>query len=512
VIYLIVTLALGCPLLEWIVWRSANRGLDAAIRDWRSRAMAFGFLSDSRDVATQYLEMAIHASLGYALLRRITGLAPLLGVIVTAVSLATTSTSADDGSGAVGGVAVLVALRPVFWGVVLGAALSIANQLLVVKFDSALRARVREAVEEVPADRFAGLRNVLGTFPEELRQILAALATSQQAIHEFQRRTTDEMGRILTRVRDAVHELADSATRSGEKLRESAASHFDQVKVTTREFGKTVGQMSEIVEKSNAHLDGVLSAASDQLGDAQRALAKSMQEIQVEAAKAVGRLERQSEVLQRGTEEALVSIRKAVDDSLKQHNDALQTVLEDRVRESTTALEGFKSLMRTSMDASEQAVLSATGDLSAAASGLGGLASSISSLEQQIRDSGSRSEAGAAAAASLAKELAGLGVSVATTQKSLQAMTDSVAGRHAEWAKRVDASEGKLDSVASRLADGILSVQREVEALSASIRSLAERNSGLSEQMKAVAAKLAELQSVLKDSEKRRGWGIFGGR
>jgi uncharacterized phage infection (PIP) family protein YhgE len=512
VIYLIVTLALGCPLLEWFVWRWANRGLDAAIRDWHRRAMAFGFSSESRDVATQHLEAAIHASLGYALLRRITGLAPLFGVIVSAGALAITSTSTDDGSGAGGGGAVLVALRPVFWGVVLGAALSIANQLLVVMFDSALRARVREAVEEVPADRFAGLRNVLGTFPEELRQILAALAASQQAIHEVQRKTTDEMGLILTRVSGAVHELADSATRSGEKLRESAASHFDQVKVTTREFGKTVGQMSEIVEKSNAHVGGVLSAASDQLGDAQRALAKSMQDIQVEAAKAVGRLEKQSEVLQRGTEETLLSIRKAVDDSLKQSNLALQTVLADHVRESTTAVEGFKSLMCTSMDASEQAVRSATGDLSAAASGLSGLASSISSLEQQIRETGSRSEAGVAAAASLGKALTGLGESVATSQKSLQAVTESTATRHAEWAKRVDAYEGRLDSVASRLADGILSVQRGVETLSASTKSLSERNSGLSEQVKLATAKIAELQVELKESEKRRGWGIFGGR
>lgn len=511
-IYLTVTLAFACVILEWRIYRWANLELDAAIRDWHRRAMAFGFSSESKDVATQQLESAIHASQGYALLRRITGLAPLFGVIFTAVSLSITSTNADDGSGSGGGVAVLVALRPVFWGVVLGAALSIANQLLVVKFDAALRARVQDAVERVPEDRFAGIRDVLGTFPEELRQILAALTASQKAVHEFQRKTTEEMGLILTRVSGAVHELADSATKSGKKLRESAASHFDQVKLTTKEFGKTVGQMSEIVEKSNAHVGGVLSAASDQLGDAQRALAKSMQDIQVEAAKAVGRLEKQSEVLQRGTEEALLSIRKAVDDSLKQHNVALLTVLEDRVRESTTTVEGFKSLMRTSMDASEQAVRSATADLSAAASGLGGLATSISSLERQIRDSGSQLEAGSVAAASLGRELSGLGAGVETTKKSLQTVTESVAARHAEWAKRVEASEGRLDSVASRLADGILSVQREVEALSACTKSLAERNSGLSEQMKAATVKLAELQVELKESEKRRGWGIFGGR
>ncbi len=511
-IYLTVALAFACAFFEWRIYRWANLELDAAIRDWHRRAMAFAFSSESKDVATQHLESAIHASQGYALLRRITGLAPLFGVIFTAVSLSITSTNADDGSGAAGGVAVLVALRPVFWGVVLGAALSIANQLLVVKFDSALRARVRDAVETVPGDRFAGIRDVLGTFPEELRQILAALAASQQAVHEFQRKTTDEMGLILTRVSGAVHELADSAAMSGEKLRESAASHFDQVKLTTKDFGKTIGRMSEIVEKSNGHLGGVLSAASDQLSDAQRALAKSMQDMQVEAARAVGRLEKQSVVLQRGTEEVFVVIRKAVDDSLKHHNLELLKVLEDRIRESTDVVDGFKSLMRTSMEASEQAVRGATGDLSAAASGLGGLATSISSLERQIRDSGSQSEAGAAAAASLGRELSGLGASFVATQKSLQTVTESVAARHAEWGKRVEASEGRLDSIASRLADGILSVQREVEALSACTKSLAERNSDLSEQMKAATVKLAELQTELKESEKRRGWGIFGGR
>jgi chromosome segregation ATPase len=511
-IYFAAVLTIACVFVEWRVYRRAQQDLEAAIREWHRRAMAFGFSSESRDVASQHLESAIHASQGYALLRRITGLAPLFGVIFTGIALSITSMSAEDDPSAIGGLGVLVALRPVFWGVVLGAALAIVNQLLVVRFESAHCTRVRDAVDGVPADRFASIRDVLGTFPEELKQILAALSSSQQTVYEFQRKTTEEMGLILTRVSGAVHELADSATKSGEKLRESAASHFDQVKVTTKEFGKTIGQMSEIVEKSNAHVGGVLSAASDQLADAQRALAKSMQDIQVEAARAVGRLEKQSEVLQRGTEEALLAIRTAVDDSLKQHNLELQNVLEDRVRESTTVAEGFKALMRTSLDASEQAVRSATGDLSTAASGLGGLASSISSLERQIRDSGSQSESGAAAAASLGKELAGLGVSVATTQKSLQSVTESVTARHAEWAKRVDASEGRLDSVASRLADGILSVQREVETLSACTKSLAERNSGLAEQIKAATAKLAELQAELKESDKRRGWSIFGGR
>lgn len=511
-IYLTVILAIACALVEWRVYRWANADLDVAIRDWHHRAMAFGFSSELRDVASQHLESAIQASQGYALLRRITGLAPLFGVIFTAVALSVTSTNADDGSGTGGGVAVLEALRPVFWGVVLGAALSIANQLLVVKFDSELRARVRDAVHRVPADRFAGIRDVLGTFPDELRQILAALATSQQTIHEFQRKTTEEMGLILTRVSGAVHELADSAIKSGEKLRESAASHFDQVKVTTKEFGKTIGQMSEIVEKSNAHVGGVLSAASDQLGDAQRALAKSMQDIQVEAAKAVGRLEKQSEALHRGTEEALVAVRKAVDDSLQQHNRELETVLQARVRESAAAVEDGKTLMRASLDAAEQAIRRAAGDLSGAASGLGGLASSISGLERQIRESGAQSETGLAAAGALSRELAGLGASVSTTQKALQSVTESIVARHAEWAKRVEASEGRLDSVASRLADGILNAQQEVEALAACTKSLAQRNSGLAEQMEAATAKLAELQAELKESEKRRGWSIFGGR
>jgi FtsZ-binding cell division protein ZapB len=168
--------------------------------------------------------------------------------------------------------------------------------------------------------------------------------------------------------------------------------------------------------------------------------------------------------------------------------------------------------MRASLDAAEQAIRRAAGDLSGAASGLGGLASSISGLERQIRESGAQSETGLAAAGALSRELAGLGASVSTTQKALQSVTESIVARHAEWAKRVEASEGRLDAVAVRLSDGILSVQREVEALSASNKSLAERNSGLSEQLRAVTAKLGDLHAELKEPEKRRGWFSIGGR
>ncbi len=248
---------------------------------------------------------------------------------------------------------------------------------------------------------------------------------------------------VLTRVSAAVLELADSATKSGEKLRESAASHFDQVKVTTKEFGKTIAEMSEIVEKSNAHVGGVLSAASDRLGDAQIALAKSMEDIQVGIA---------------------------------------------------------------------EAVRSATGDLAKAATRIGGLSSPISSLERQLRESGSQSELSAGAAASLSKALAALDVSVATTQKSLQSVTESVVARHADWDKRVDASEGRLDAVAARLADGILSVQREVVALAHSTKSLAVGNGVLAEQMKAATAKLEELHIALKEPEKPWFRRTFRGR
>jgi hypothetical protein len=511
-IYFVVLFAVFAGLVERRIYRRAQSDLEDSIRGWNRRAMSFGFAGESRDAASQRLESEIYASQNYAMLRRMTGLAPLLGVIFTAVALATLSVDSDEASSASGGLGALVALRPVFWGVVVGALLSIANQYLVVKFEAALRTRVRDAVDNVPADRFAGVRDVLGTFPEELKQILAALSASQQTVHEMQKKTTEEMGQILTRVSGGVLELADSASKSGEKLRESAASHFDQVKVTTREFGKTIGQLSEIVEKSNGHVGGVLSAATDQLGDAQRALAKSMQDIQVEAAKAVGRLEKQSEALHRGTEEALMAVRKAVDDSLQQHNRELETVLQARVRESAAAVEDGKTLMRASLDAAEQAIRRAAGDLSGAASGLGGLASSISGLERQIRESGAQSETGLAAAGALSRELAGLGASVSTTQKALQSVTESMVARHAEWAKRVEASEGRLDAVAVRLSDGILSVQREVEALSASNKSLAERNSGLSEQLRAVTAKLGDLHAELKEPEKRRGWFSIGGR
>lgn len=511
-IYFVVPFAVFAGVVERRIYRRAQSDMEDSIRGWNRRAMSFGFAGESRDAASQRLESEVYASQNYAMLRRMTGLAPLMGVICTAVALATTSVDSDEASSASGGLGALVALRPVFWGVVLGAALSIVNQLLVVKFEAALRTRVRDAVDTVPADRFAGVRDVLGTFPAELQQILAALSASQQTVHEMQKKTTEEMGQILTRVSGAVLELADSASKSGEKLRESAASHFDQVKVTTREFGKTIGQLSEIVEKSNGHVGGVLSAATDQLGDAQRALAKSMQDIQVEAAKAVGRLEKQSDALHRGTEEALAAVRKAVDDSLQQHNRELEIVLQARVRESAAAVEDGKTLMRASLDAAEQAIRRAVGDLSGAASGLGGLASSISGLERQIRESGAQSETGLAAAGALSRELAGLGASVSTTQKALQSVTESIVARHAEWAKRVEASEGRLDAVAARLSDGILSVQREVEALSASNKSLAERNSGLSEQLGAVTARLGDLNAELKESEKRRSWFSIGGR
>ena len=90
--------------------------VDAAMRNWHSKAVSNRFSSESREHAVQKLESEVHSGFWYSLLRRISGLAPLLGVIVTALSLLVVSKGGGDArqTGADAGFGALVALRPVF--------------------------------------------------------------------------------------------------------------------------------------------------------------------------------------------------------------------------------------------------------------------------------------------------------------------------------------------------------------------------------------------------------------
>ncbi|MFO0963737.1 MAG: hypothetical protein U0625_12665 [Phycisphaerales bacterium] len=435
VAYILIPAAIAGVVVEWQVYRRAKAGVAATVQAWTALAMSGAFAVEAKDLAAQRLESEIHASFWYALLRRITGLAPLLGVIVTAASLTFTNIGGLEAAGESGGLAALAALRPVFWGVVVGAALSITNQLLVVHFESVLRGQVLEAVDRVPSERFAGIRDILGTFPAELRQIHAALEDSHRSMQVIQSEIIRQMEELLTTVSNSLAGLADTATSSGEILRESATNHFDQVKLTTREFGQTIGELSDLIAQSNQHWSGALQSAASHLGDAQRSLSKSLGEIQAETARGVGRLERQSEALQQSTEATLAAMRAGIDASLQMHQRALQESLAARSQEASAVATETGTLVRSAIADSARSMGAAADGLAAATGQLGQISVSLARLEAQIQRAGEQSTASSVATANLSHEISLMGSRMKVLLDTLQPVVESIAKRELDASK-----------------------------------------------------------------------------
>lgn len=488
--------------------------VDAAMRNWHSKAVSNRFSSESREHAVQKLESEVHSGFWYSLLRRISGLAPLLGVIVTALSLLVVSKGGGDArqTGADAGFGALVALRPVFGGVLLGAFISVVNQYLIVKFEARLQTALHERVDSVPSEHFAGIRDVLGTLPAELKQVVDALQSSRRSLFDMQQTTTDEMGKVLTRVRNEVLHLAESATAAGLKLRESAAQHFDQVKVTSKEFGKTVSQLAEIVERSNEQLGGSLTAAADQLTGAQEVLARSMQTIQVSVSGAVVTLDKQAEFVQRSTDVALSVVRKSVDDSMIQHHGNVASFLKDRAEASDRALGEVQKLMLLAVASSEKSIEQAVRDLSKATGGLGGLSTSLVELEKQIGVAVAQAKVGASASDTLAKGLAGLDGNVRSSSERLTGVMAGFDAKTSDLVKRLEGTEERLGHLASTLGTGLVSIDSRFSGLNDVTKDLVAQNQALSARLGTATTGMAELQRALVEAAKPRGWFPFGGR
>lgn len=512
----IVTGLIAVLAILTVLWVQANarKEVEAAMATWHQRAMSRAFCSEPCEHAIHKLESEIHAGLWYSLFRRISGLAPLLGVMLTAVFL---WVSKDGGSGAsdVGGTAgsdALAALRPVFGGVLMGALISVVNQLLVVRFEAELQAQLHYRIGAVPSEYFAGIRDVLGTLPAELRQVVETLQQSQRSLFEMQKNTTEEMGKVLTRVRDEMGQLADSATASGKKLRESAAEHFDQVKITTKEFGKTINRLADIVGQSNAHLGGALTAATDQLSEAQVALAKSMESIQVSIGGAVKKLDKQAETVQRGTDEALAAVRKAVDDAMHLHHASLASLLKERGEASDRVLGEAQKVMQAAVASSGQAIKRAVSDLSETTGGLVGLSTSFTGLEKRIEQTAAGAAAGASAATELGSGLSKLDSSVRSAATSMSTVADTVVSSNAELVKRLEQTEGRLEVMVSKLSDTLRFVETNFGGLSEATKALSAQNRTLSGRVEDAATKLSELQKAVRESEKSWVRTIFGVR
>jgi len=252
-------------------WRHAARVTD----DWRQWSYEAVADSVSTEEGVWRLDQLLARSIAASLLRRLTVIAPLLGVIVTAVGFITMSpTLAGSGSSesAAAVADTLAAIQPLFVGILLGAALSIENQAAVLflqrRVDHARQSVLAEWIDRRPSVPIDGT----GQLALELRGMVDALCEATQRLTADGQAVSGALQGILDHAAQAVRRLAESCHESADSLRHAAelhggavASAVPRIEASVRELADRVEAGASVVESQVEQSCAITKEMSDQL-------------------------------------------------------------------------------------------------------------------------------------------------------------------------------------------------------------------------------------------------------
>jgi hypothetical protein len=202
---------------------------------WVARAFPEGTASSegwSRDDAFEMLDESVTAHQGYQWLQRLAVMAPLVGVLITAVGL-TRLRIPDDAELTIAN--ILTTITPLFWGVIVGASLAIVNQLLL----------------QIVQWQLEGLRAVARSWFD--REVWSrAIAVPRQAVES----TIASLGELGRSIRETarVHQRNALRTRRATKavVRASQAADkgFKGFGTGLAEFTSQVRALQEVTEST----------------------------------------------------------------------------------------------------------------------------------------------------------------------------------------------------------------------------------------------------------------------
>lgn len=216
---------LAFVVVQAVTFRRYCRLIPRVLDDWQTWCAKPDLQFVPRSELLDVLHSRLHETSPYLLLSRLGTMAPLVGVIVTAIgfiNLSDLSFAGSPATQAADAPGPLAPIRPLFYGVLLGSLLALLNQLLM----QLAAGRAAAAIHEADTRR---MRTRSVSLPSHIAQDFSARAAEAAGSVE----------RVVQQLADVVQVMMSQVSALGDACRDGAAAVGETFDLSRRELGTT---------------------------------------------------------------------------------------------------------------------------------------------------------------------------------------------------------------------------------------------------------------------------------
>ena len=450
--------AFGFLFLIFVVRSRAYKEINSGSAKWCASAESLSFQHLNYNDALNELETEIHSGFCYGLLRKLTGMAPLMGVVLTAVLFWITEiTSGSDPDGKSLMIDVTSIIKPVLFGVFLGASLSIVNQLVLIATDVYASQTVIRAIKNIDKKLFGGAYAVLSPFIEDLKHFSKELDISTKNMVLLQEKVSDTMQVALNSFKSSLEILSSAAASTAKLLDKSSEKHFTAIESVTHEFGNTVGQMSLLVERTSESLNLYLSETTSSICEAKNTLAEAVATARTATSQAGEHLTKQAELLRETVKSEVGAIGKATSKALQVHEAAMV----DSAKKSQEAQVSTLDIVRKAIEFSSNRLSLAADGIIASIEPVTKMKTEVGSYLETIRNQ-------TVSCTALDIALRDVVKAIEITRTETLRIQETLASKITESAGGLSTTQSAIESSIMRLIPALQSTEKQVLALTVS--------------------------------------------
>ena len=448
----------GYVFLIFIARNRAYKEINTGSAKWRSSAESLSYQYLNYNDALNELEIAIHSGFNYSLLRKLTGIAPLMGVVLTALLfwISEIKTGSEQGGNSLT-IDVTGIIKPVLLGVFLGATLSILNQFVLIATDVYASQTAMRTIKSIDQKLLGGAYAVLGPFMQDLQQFSKQIDLSTENMTLLQRKVSDTMQVVLNSFKSSLETLSVSAGSAANRLDKSSEKHFTAIESVTHEFGNTVGQMSLLVERTSESLNLYLSETTSSICEAKNTLAEAVATARTATSQAGEHLTKQAELLRETVKSEVGAIGKATSKALQVHEAAMV----DTAKKSQEAQVSTLDIVRKAIEFSTNRLSQAADGIVASIEPVTKMKTEVGSYIETIRNQ-------TVSCSALDIALRDVVKAIEITRSETLRIQETLASKITESAGGLSTTQSAIESSIMRLIPALQSTEKQVLALTVS--------------------------------------------
>ncbi len=473
--------------------RRAFADADAATRAWLEEVTE-GDSFDTRSEAIEVLDDRVQASKSLAILQRLTIIAPLLGVIITAIALMVNPTESETVS------EVLDNVKPLFSGVLAGAALSIINQFVVIGCLAAIRDLRDRAVQSLKDADFDGATGPGELAAEDLVKGAKVLRDAMGTLCSQSKKLASIQEQLITQGAASMNQLLKSCHQLQTKADSLELPRVEQIDEASERIGEAVKGLSEAMAQADAVLRTQVDEHYRALQDS-RALME--ERLAKESAEANERFRDAAKSFVDKTAAAAKRMEGAVDR------------LNGRIEESLdSAVDSLTSTFREAADSETRRFKGQAEQIATAVAGMAAAAEGVQSLSDSFERLSGSFESGSKSIEEQEKIASRLAASSSELSKASDQLARSVVELEAKGVSSLTTAVQSMNTIAEAVVPAMESLSgapKDLRATLDGIRKSAEESAAVLERVEAFTAKAAKHAETAAAQSAKRGWFGRGG-